>query len=73
MFFFNLENNMITLNRSTSSCRCCKYFTPLGQRGGTCRLLNDGLVKSHWKACSFSNPAFNSVKENISDYALLSR
>jgi hypothetical protein len=64
---------MSTLNRSSSSCRCCKHFTPLGQRGGTCGLLNNGLVKSHWKACSFSNPVFNSVKENTSNYVLLCR
>ncbi|BAY81197.1 hypothetical protein NIES267_06720 [Calothrix parasitica NIES-267] len=60
------------LNRSNSNCRCCKHFTPLGQRGGTCRLLNNCLVKGRWKACSLSNPAFNvSIKENASSYALL--
>jgi hypothetical protein len=62
------------LNRSTSSCRCCKHFTPLGQRGGTCGLLNNCLVKGDWKACSFSNAAFGvSKRENVYDYALLSR
>ncbi|MGB3759557.1 MAG: hypothetical protein WBA07_24845 [Rivularia sp. (in: cyanobacteria)] len=65
---------MSTLNRSASSCRCCKHFTPLGQRGGTCGLLNNGLVKSNWKACSFSKPAFDiSTRENTFSYALLSR
>ncbi|MDY6897570.1 MAG: hypothetical protein SWZ49_05755 [Cyanobacteriota bacterium] len=63
---------MSTLNRSTSSCKSCQHFTPLGQRGGTCRLLNDGLVKSHWKACCFSSPVFNpSTKESLSSFALL--
>ncbi|AFY56959.1 hypothetical protein Riv7116_4539 [Rivularia sp. PCC 7116] len=65
---------MSTLNSSPSSCRYCEYFTPLGQRGGTCGLLNNGLVKSHWKACSFSNPVFNiSNREKTSNYALLNR
>ncbi|WP_414621803.1 hypothetical protein [Calothrix sp. CCY 0018] len=65
---------MSALNGSTSSCRCCKYFTPLGQRGGTCGLLNNCLVKGDWRACSFSSPVFNvSRRENTSSYALLSR
>lgn len=65
---------MKSLNRSTSSCRCCEHFTPLGQRGGTCGLLNNCLVKGDWKACCLSNPVFNvSRRENTSSYALLSR
>ncbi|MGB3640981.1 MAG: hypothetical protein WBA39_25900 [Rivularia sp. (in: cyanobacteria)] len=65
---------MSTLNRSASSCRCCKHFTPLGQRGGTCGLLNSCLVKGDWKACCLSNPAFNvATRKNVSSYALLSR
>ncbi|MEL6163841.1 MAG: hypothetical protein AAFR37_08795 [Cyanobacteria bacterium J06628_3] len=63
---------MSTLNRSTSSCRCCEHFTQLGQRGGTCRLLSNSLVKGSWKACGFSSPVFNpSTKESLSSFALL--
>ncbi|MBV6625541.1 MAG: hypothetical protein KI793_21875 [Rivularia sp. (in: Bacteria)] len=65
---------MSTFNSSPSSCRCCEHFTPLGQRGGTCGLLNNGLVKSHWKACSLSNSVFNiATREKTSNYALLNR
>jgi len=65
---------MSALNGSTSNCRCCKHFTPLGQRGGTCGLLNNCLVKGDWKACSFSNLVFNiSTRKKIPNYALLSR
>ncbi|MGF1673680.1 MAG: hypothetical protein ACFCUV_08355 [Rivularia sp. (in: cyanobacteria)] len=65
---------MTTLNRSALSCRYCEHYTPVGQRGGTCSLLNNALVKSHWKACSFYHPMFNpSAKINNPDYALLSR
>lgn len=65
---------MSNLNRSISNCRFCQYFTPLGQRGGTCKLLSNGFVKNDWKACSFSNPAFNILDDTkYSSYALLSR
>ncbi|WP_460203046.1 hypothetical protein [Scytonema sp. NUACC21] len=52
---------MATLKSScVSSCRYCRYYTPQGQRGGTCQLLNV-LVKSEWKACSLSAPSFASA------------
>ena len=64
---------MTSLNRSTLRCRCCKYFAPLGQRGGTCKVLNNCLVKGQWKSCSLSNPAFEiSTTTNVCDYALSS-
>ncbi len=38
-------------------CRHCRYYVPEGRRGGTCQKLNVD-VKSCWKACALSIPAF---------------
>ncbi len=43
-----------------SICRYCRYYTPEGQRGGTCKLLNVA-VESNWKACTLSVPSFSPV------------
>ncbi len=65
---------MNTLKSPVSSCKCCEHYTPVGQRGGACGLLNNALVKSHWKACSFSKPVFKpSERVNSPKYALTSR
>lgn len=45
-----------------SSCRCCRYYTPEGQRGGTCSQLNVP-VKGCWKACSLAMLAFSTPWE----------
>ncbi|WP_096549421.1 hypothetical protein [Scytonema sp. HK-05] len=55
---------MTTLKSCVSACRYCRYYTPEGQRGGTCRLFNVS-VKSGWKACSLSVPSFAPACENL--------
>ncbi|KAB8320576.1 hypothetical protein SD81_003050 [Tolypothrix campylonemoides VB511288] len=55
---------MTTLKSCVSACRYCRYYTPEGQRGGTCRLFNVS-VKSGWKACSLSVPSFAPSYENL--------
>lgn len=45
-----------------SVCRYCRHYTPEGQRGGTCKML-DVAVKSEWKACSLSIPSFQTGRD----------
>lgn len=44
---------------STSVCRCCKFYSHEGRRGGTCQQLGVE-VQSEWKACPFAQPPFAS-------------
>ncbi|OKH12603.1 hypothetical protein NIES592_17315 [Fischerella major NIES-592] len=55
---------MTTLKSCVSACRYCRHYTPVGQRGGTCNLLNVA-VKSGWKACPLSIPSFAPSWESI--------
>ncbi|WP_168163511.1 hypothetical protein [Calothrix sp. 336/3] len=48
---------MSIIGSPVSTCRFCRYYTPLGQRGGNCQLLSAN-VNSRWKACAFSEPHF---------------
>ncbi|MFE4107411.1 hypothetical protein [Almyronema epifaneia] len=48
---------MRTARIGTSSCCCCRFYTPEGRRGGQCGKLNVP-VRSSWKACCLAIPAF---------------
>ncbi len=64
-FFFNQILVMTTRKFCVSACRYCRYYTPVGQRGGTCQIFNVS-VKSGWKACSLSIRSFPPSLEEIS-------
>ncbi len=55
---------MTTIKSCVSTCRHCRYYTPEGQRGGTCQLLNVS-VKSGWKACSLYVRSFEPFCEAL--------
>ncbi|WP_036480562.1 hypothetical protein [Myxosarcina sp. GI1] len=42
---------------TTSACRFCRYYKPVGRRGGSCQMLGVP-VQSSWKACALATPPF---------------
>lgn len=48
---------MKTSNCQAFACRHCRYYTPVGRRGGNCQQL-DVPVRGGWKACSLAMPPF---------------
>lgn len=57
---------MKKVNLSTSACRYCRHYEPVGRRGGSCKLLGVP-VKSSWKACAFASPSFESTLKKLED------
>lgn len=58
---------------STSTCRLCRYYQPVGRRGGTCQLLSVP-VRGSWKACSLAIQPFTTswaLEELLQDEKLI--
>ena len=53
-----------TLKFTISTCRLCRYYRPVGRRGGLCCQLNVP-VQSNWKACSLAISPFSTSWESI--------
>jgi hypothetical protein len=56
---------MKALNSTTNGCgisQCggCRFYTPIGRRGGDCGQLGVP-VKANWKACCFAKAPFQKV------------
>lgn len=54
------------------SCRFCKHFNPVGQRGGDCEKLQ-AYVSSNWDACSLAEHPFAPSREYEFNLAGISR
>lgn len=57
---------MRSANLETSACRHCRYYTPVGRRGGSCQQLNVP-VKGMWKSCSLAIPPFVPSWEHLEE------
>ncbi|MEB3825900.1 hypothetical protein [Phormidium sp. CCY1219] len=57
---------MKTLNCQASACRHCRFYTPVGRRGGNCQQLGVP-VRGGWKACSLAVPPFAPSWEGIEE------
>jgi hypothetical protein len=50
---------------SVEACRFCRYFDPIGRRGGDCEKLQ-AHVEADWVSCALAMPAFQSYLESES-------
>jgi hypothetical protein len=50
----------------TTACRCCRFYTPEGRRGGNCSQLGVS-VRGCWQACAFALPPFAPSWEHNTD------
>ena len=55
---------MKTLKCGTSSCGLCRFYTPMGRRGGHCEQLSVP-VRAGWKACCLAVSPFAEVTNEI--------
>jgi hypothetical protein len=53
---------------SDLTCRFCRYYDPVGRRGGTCQKLQ-ASVEATWSACTLAIPAFNRDWESPTEIA----
>lgn len=42
-----------TCSPLASACRYCRFYSPVGRRGGTCQVLGVS-VQADWKGCHLS-------------------
>lgn len=61
---------MKSIQTFTSACRNCRYFDPIGRRGGGCQLLG-APVRGSWKACSLAASPFAPSWESLEDAWIL--
>ena len=54
---------MKTLNPPVSACKYCKYYNPIGRRGGSCEMLGVS-VQGAWKGCHIGTPLFVAQSES---------
>lgn len=54
---------MKTLNPPVSACKYCKYYKPIGRRGGSCEMLGVS-VRAAWKGCHLGTPQFAAEPES---------
>jgi hypothetical protein len=50
-----------------SSCGRCRFYTPIGRRGGDCQQLGT-TVKASWSACSLAQPPFRSTPTSVMNH-----
>ena len=62
MYLDFLKRNMTILNGGVSNCSYCRFYTPVGRRGGFCSQL-DVPVQSRWEACSLGRSPFQTTYE----------
>lgn len=56
ILFMNIETNKI------AKCGACKFYTPMGRRGGECSQLCVP-VQSGWKVCSLAESPFQTLTQ----------
>ncbi|MEO1374828.1 MAG: hypothetical protein AAFW70_11005 [Cyanobacteria bacterium J06635_10] len=57
---------MKSIQTFTSACRNCRFFDPIGRRGGVCQQLG-APVRGSWKACSLAVAPFAPSWETLED------
>ncbi|MGD1912663.1 MAG: hypothetical protein ACFB2X_17970 [Rivularia sp. (in: cyanobacteria)] len=57
---------MKSIQTFTSACRNCRFFAPVGRRGGICQQLG-APVRGSWKACSLAVSPFAPSWETLED------
>lgn len=60
---------MKTPNCPASACRHCRFYQPVGRRGGHCQQL-DVPVRGGWTACSLALPPFAPSWEALEELRL---
>ena len=57
---------MDTIKPGVAHCGSCRFYSPVGRRGGDCSQLGV-LVKSNWKACCLVQDPFSQEAIQTSD------